>query len=478
MKTSLLRAMGLGSLLLASTQTLSAATAPSTPQLSDFDKRQSAAVSEDVDASRAAAAMRLRNNVPGLKVDFDSITRAPKDVSSADGFLTGANGAGRALGPGSLTGFAASDPHRLTKGFLREHKALFGHGPEVLATARITREFVTPHNGMKTVVWQQQVAGVAVFEAVLSSHTTRRDELVKVCSQFLPDVDAAADRGTPNHAAVLANPTVSARQAIALAAQNVGDAAAVEAVTPVAEAAATPERRQKFSATFLRGEGTAQLIWLPMDRDTLRLCWDVTLTSRARGEMFRVLVDAKTGEVLVRRGLTSYLSDASYRVFTSDSPSPFSPGHPTPLTTQPPLVSRTLVTLPALNTNASPAGWLDDGGNETRGNNVDAHTDRNNDDLPDVPRPQGSPFRVFDFAMDLTTQDPTNYSPAAVVQLFYLCNWTHDKLYALGFTEAAGNFQSNNFARGGVGGDAVQADAQDGSGVNNANMSTPGDGFP
>ncbi|MSU59546.1 MAG: PKD domain-containing protein, partial [Pedosphaera sp.] len=50
--------------------------------------------------------------------------------------------------------------------------------------------------------------------------------------------------------------------------------------------------------------------------------------------------------------------------------------------------------------------------------------------------------------------------------------------YALGFTEAAGNFQSNNFARGGVGGDAVQADAQDGSGVNNANMSTPGDGFP
>ena len=49
--------------------------------------------------------------------------------------------------------------------------------------------------------------------------------------------------------------------------------------------------------------------------------------SRARGEMFRVLVDAQTGEVLLRRCLTSYLSDASYRVFTSDSPSPFSPGY-------------------------------------------------------------------------------------------------------------------------------------------------------
>ncbi len=80
--------------------------------------------------------------------------------------------------------------------------------------------------------------------------------------------------------------------------------------------------------------------------------------------------------------------------------------------------------------------------------------------------------------MNLATQDPTNYSAAAVVQLFYLCNWYHDKLYALGFTEAAGNFQSNNFARGGLGNDAVQADAQDGSGTDNANFSTPADGSP
>ena len=51
------------------------------------------------------------------------------------------------------------------------------------------------------------------------------------------------------------------------------------------------------------------------------------------------------------------------------------------MTTQPPLVPRTLVTLPALDTNASPAGWINDGGNETLGNNVDAHTDWNADDL-------------------------------------------------------------------------------------------------
>ena len=79
--------------------------------------------------------------------------------------------------------------------------------------------------------------------------------------------------------------------------------------------------------------------------------------------------------------------------------------------------------------------------------------------------------------MDLG-QDPSTYTNAAVVELFYWNNWMHDKLYALGFTEAARNFQSNNFGRGGLGNDAVQADAQDGSGVNNANFTTPGDGSP
>src|SRR5204863_9251783 len=117
-------------------------------------------------------------------------------------------------------------------------------------------------------------------------------------------------------------------------------------------------------------------------------------------------------------------------------------------------------TLTALSTNASPLGWINDGENETRGNNVDAHTDRDGDNLPDLPRPQGSPFRVFDFPLDLH-QPPASYREAAVVNLFYWCNWMHDQLYELGFTEAAGNYQKDNFGRGGADNDAIQADAQD-----------------
>src|SRR5262249_22021130 len=42
--------------------------------------------------------------------------------------------------------------------------------------------------------------------------------------------------------------------------------------------------------------------------------------------------------------------------------------------------------------------------------------------------------------------------------------------------EAAGNFQTNNFGRGGADRDPVEAEAQDGEGTDNSNFATPPDG--
>ena len=447
--------------------------------LPNLDRRQTAPgalAPAAADPARAAALTRVRSLIPGVRVDFDEALGAPKFISSPHGFLTGPEGKGGGGTAATAAGVAANDPHRAVKSFLTEHSALFGHGAEVLPGARTQREFSTAHNGMRTTVWQQELEGIRVFEAVLISHVTKRGELVNIASQFIPNPAAAANAAQPNRAALLQRPAITPQQALALAARNVGDTAEAEDVSAVEAPAAGAERRQKFRAgRGVRGEADLQLVWLPMNRAALRLCWEVIFTSAHRGEMFRVLVDAETGEVSVRQGLTHYISPASYRVFPSDSPTPFSPGHLTPLAGQPPLVSRVLVTTNAFNTNASPNGWIDDGVNETRGNNVDAHTDRDANNTPDTPRPQGSPFRVFDFPIDFG-QAPATYSNASVVQLFYYCNWIHDRFYELGFTEAAGNFQLNNFGRGGAGNDPVQADAQDGDGFNNANFSTPPDG--
>lgn len=432
-----------------------AATAP----LPNFDQRPIAAV-----APPAA---------PALQVSRDPVTGAPKLVKADRGFLTGPGGLGKTVSATALAAVAPADPHRALKAFLNEHAARYGHGAEVLPAATVTRDFTAPHNGLRTTVWQQQVDGIPVFESVLVAHVTKKGELVNVASQFIPDPITAA--GTAARARAQTTPPITAPQALGRAAKNLG---ATLTESSLAAAASTgAEQKQQFTAPGLRGPATVRLVWLPWSAAKLTLCWDITLTSRAHAETYQVLVDAQTGAALVRHCLTEYISDATYNVFTSDSPAPFSPGWPTPDSGQPAIIPRTLVTLTALDTNASPAGWIPDGGNETRGNNVDAHADRDANDVADLPRPQGSPARVFDFPLDLNT-DPTNSSAAAVVQLFYWCNWMHDQLYELGFTEAAGNFQSNNFGRGGFGGDALQADAQDGSGFNNANMTTYGDGVP
>ncbi len=452
---------------------------PAGNRLADFDGRMAkrgepASVSEEQQVELIA----LRKQLPELQVDFDSLTGAPRLVSARDGFLTGSNGPASVAPAGALAALAPSDPDGPAKLFLREHRGLFGHGPEALDQARVVRAYTTPHNGMRTVVWQQEVDRIPVLEAVLVAHATKRGELINISSGFVPDAVVAANAGTSNRAALVASPPLTAAAAVLAAARNVGESLTEGEVEPVAGGIGGAEQQQKFLAQPLRGEATTSLVWVPVSRQEFQLCWQVILTSRLRGEMFRVFVDAQNGEVLLRRCLTRYLSDASYRVYTSDSPSPFSPGHATALSTQPAFTNRVLLTLPAFDTNASPDGWISDGINETTGNNVDAHTDRDDNDLPDLPRPAGSPSRVFDFAMDPVTQDPTNYMSAAVVQLFYLCNLYHDKLYELGFTEGAGNFQINNFGRGGLGGDPVLADAQDGGGVNNANFSTPPDGSP
>ena len=82
---------------------------------------------------------------------------------------------------------------------------------------------------------------------------------------------------------------------------------------------------------------------------------------------------------------------------------------------------------------------------------------------------------TFDFALDLSGQ-ANSYFDAAITNLFYVNNMMHDVWYNYGFDEASGNFQQNNYGNGGAQNDFILAEAQDGSGINNANFSTPPDG--
>ncbi|KAH9021757.1 extracellular elastinolytic metallo proteinase [Lactarius hengduanensis] len=120
----------------------------------------------------------------------------------------------------------------------------------------------------------------------------------------------------------------------------------------------------------------------------------------------------------------------------------------------------------------------------TVGNNVFAHEnwEGKNRWLHNY-RPDGGDDLVFNYPYDPEVTDESDsldeakkYINATVTQLFYMSNLVHDLFYRYGFDEIAGNFQQDNFGRGGLGGDAVIANAQDGSEFNNAEFSTPPDG--
>ncbi|KAH7176367.1 extracellular metallo proteinase 1 [Dactylonectria macrodidyma] len=74
----------------------------------------------------------------------------------------------------------------------------------------------------------------------------------------------------------------------------------------------------------------------------------------------------------------------------------------------------------------------------------------------------------FEFDYDVQMEDPENYCEASITQLFYTGNKCHDLYYALGFNEAAGNFQTNNDGKGGESSDPLWMDAESKSAENNA----------
>ena len=81
--------------------------APTNPPPPDIDKRnKQAAQPETLPAAQAAALATLRAQVPGLSVDFEPVTVSPKVIGTTEGFLTGANGAGKTLSANTLAGLA------------------------------------------------------------------------------------------------------------------------------------------------------------------------------------------------------------------------------------------------------------------------------------------------------------------------------------------------------------------------------------
>jgi len=203
---------------------------------------------------------------------------------------------------------------------------------------------------------------------------------------------------------------------------------------------------------------------------------------------YSYVISADDGGLLFRNNLT-VRDSFTYRVWAdaasslpADGPQGISPTpHPTGLPDgfQAAFVAPWLLTLQngPLSTNDP---WLPPGSTQTTGNNVEAYADIaapdgfSAGDLRATTTSANTFDRIYDTS--LSPQASANQRMAAITQLFYDVNLFHDWYYDSGYDEAAGNPQTNNFGRGGLGNDSMRAEAQDFNGRNNANMSTPADG--
>ncbi|MBN1557962.1 MAG: M36 family metallopeptidase [Lentisphaerae bacterium] len=336
----------------------------------------------------------------------------------------------------------------MTKAFLEANGRAFTLAPSDLQApnARLTRDVTTRHNGMRSLTWQQQKDGLDIYGAIFMLNLTDDNRIINVSSRALhmPCVRF--------HDTV----TVSEKEAVEIAEDSL----------PTDRTDGTDEEAFSFQFSSL---SPPSLLWYPLDQISAVKAWDVTLTVKPASLLpltpspstHRLLIRADTGEVVEDINLTWSLQNATFSVYTDDSPNPMTPGTGAPTNYVPPEVPRLPVTLSALDTNASPEGWIPDGETDLAGNNANVYADWDDNDSRDEPPVSGTGYRVFDWPCDLT-KSPTNYVNASQVQAFYLANTFHDRLYAMGFDEAAGNFQGNNFGRGGLGSDALVVEIQNG----------------
>jgi extracellular elastinolytic metalloproteinase len=386
-------------------------------------------------------------NLEEAQIEADAATGAVSALTSQSGYLTDK---------------AGGAPMTLAMNFVRNNLTALGLEAADLQGYAVTDVVYSKVTGATHIYLQQQYRGIPVYNAQLHINVNRDGRVISVNNSFLPGIARAVSSLSPR---------MQLPAAVSSAAQFSGIAApaqlqSLQAPRGVQQESSVPQAG--MSLLPIKGK----LMLLPIRQGEARLVWNFQIHTLDEEHSWDYTVDANTGQVWTR---FDWVAGDQYRVYRSPAESP---NHTSPL---PPSDGRVLVVNPA-NTTASPFGWHDTNGvagaefTTTQGNNVQAYTDVDANNSPDAgSSPSGGTALNFDFALNLT-QAPSAYRPAAVTNLFYLNNFIHDVQYQYGFDEAGGNFQVNNYGRGGAGNDSVQAEAQDGAGTNNANFGTPPDG--
>ncbi len=399
----------------------------------------------------------------------------------------------------SILGFSQT-PFEKIKKYANENKVKFGLTSQDISDLVIVNDFSSETTGINNYHVKQRIAGIEIFNSD-SNFWIKNDEVINGGEEFISNLNQKINTSTPS---------LSVTDALTGILSQI-DNAQLNSV----QILESDSNKYKLSNGILTEDPIrAQLVYFQTETNVLKLSWDYEFYSQNTKHLWNLKVDAVTGKILDKKDLViscnfgsnhknhshsvnNHFTQSFYKKETTNAF--LNPGTTNyrviPWNYESPNHSPfVLVTNPEYVANASPNGWHNSnntigGGNaitqfsSTQGNNVKAKDDfdANNAGGVFTAASSGSyPNLTFDYPYLGTSVASNTYINAATTNLFYMNNVMHDLWYQYGFNEANKNFQVSNYGRGGVGNDAVNADAQDGGGVdpniNNANFATPTDG--
>jgi extracellular elastinolytic metalloproteinase len=393
-----------------------------------------------------------------------------------------------------LTGPNDGAPLDIVQNYLDNHKADYGLTAADLADVIVTDQYTDAHNGVTHIYMRQRYQGIEVATANLSANVASDGSIINLHSAFVGNLADAVNATTAD---------ITAAAAVTAAAADLG--LVISQPLTVIEGPSGADSRTVLSDGGISARPIPLHLAYHAGETGLKLAWQLEIDTLDALHYWVAAVDAQNSQQLAKVDLVvhdhfgpaegaaaSHVGQPEGAAVNNSAPAQGNASAPDQyevfaMPSEYPDDGPRVVAVNPADANASPFGWHDTNGAAgaeftlTRGNNVNAYQDQDNDGNPE-PGEQPDGGATLDFTGALVplnlANDPLTYVNAAVTNLFYWNNIIHDVFHPYGFDEPSGNFQSNNYGNGGLGNDEVQAQAQDGSGINNANFLTLADGVP
>jgi len=352
----------------------------------------------------------------------------------------------------------------------------------------ITSQHISSASGVHHIYFQQLKGEVPVKGSESSIHVAPSGKVLAQYNRFVPN----------NLIPLNANSSMTAEAAVVSLAKQMNYNLS-ETLIPIEKKGGVSSKIWMSDGGISERDIKAELVYAKNEEGVYALAWEINIVEIGYGHWWVIHVDAKDGSIWKKRNImkncfthehkaglsfldynknlipieidedceTETLNSCNecYEVFAHPLESPY-------------FGERTMEEN-AAHPIASPYGWHDIDGEvgpeflTTKGNNVSAF--EANDNFGYQPN-GGISLDFTGYTFDPNFNQNFQHENASITNLFYWTNIIHDITYQYGFNEKSGNFQANNYNRGGESGDSVIAHGQSLNRACNGSFSTPEDG--